>query len=522
MKKDDFSGVDFYFYPPRWDTKRYSLENLRAFSKKFKLNEALCLIGKVSFSMFEKHEVYRLINNVPVQEHVLLYLSKCLIENSNDYRNRIMTPKDLAKACDMYLRLEDPIETDGNGTSFLVRMSTQQSDAQHEMRYLLPRTLLIYKELWQTVKESQKLNVSDKISEVSGLQIEELLAIGLGYSMKSVAGYLYPFRVPDSENEVMKRIFTKENQRKFLSWLSCDYNAFREYAKRKGINRPGYERFYFNPLVRYPMIKPDRNPVPDKESLFIVPVTRLIFERITRGLYFELSDHFQGSDGSNPFRTSFGYVFQEYIGWLIRNSIECAEIQREFSYRKGTKHTSDWLIIKDETCVLIEVKQSSIHLESRLLGQSSTLERDLAKTVARGVRQMWLFNSDVNRNLDPELRTLSGIEKVERLIITYDQVFFENSIIKDTVEDILLKDGVVLPDGFHYHIISVEEFEYVLESYGNDLYGFLLEKRSSPELYRKDFRVYFRYKNPNGEFKNKYLDKKFDEFVGVISEKEST
>ncbi|NJL58978.1 MAG: hypothetical protein HC887_04315 [Desulfobacteraceae bacterium] len=59
-----------------------------------------------------------------------------------------MNYDDLLKICDMYLGLPDPIEDDLDAESCLIRLGTQQFDYQRQKITLLPRTLLMYKQLW--------------------------------------------------------------------------------------------------------------------------------------------------------------------------------------------------------------------------------------------------------------------------------------------------------------------------------------------------------------------------------------
>jgi hypothetical protein len=89
---------------------------------------------------------------------VLAYLSMRLIESSDDDRSKDMTVDDLLKAIDMYLGLPDPFQEDSdNLQGFLIRFGASQLDYAREARHLLPRTLIIYENLWTKSEIAIKL-----------------------------------------------------------------------------------------------------------------------------------------------------------------------------------------------------------------------------------------------------------------------------------------------------------------------------------------------------------------------------
>src|ERR1700687_787548 len=98
--------------------RSYSPDDIGNFLKKFELYQALRLIGVVSCEFASKQDA-------PVNDGVLAYLAMRLIESSNDYRRETMSRADLGKAVDMYWGLTDPIASDQNSTSCLLRFGNQ-------------------------------------------------------------------------------------------------------------------------------------------------------------------------------------------------------------------------------------------------------------------------------------------------------------------------------------------------------------------------------------------------------------
>jgi len=339
----------------------YSPEDIEGFLKRFQLHEALKLIGQLSQEwFFGKTPATKVIGGTPVACYVLAYLAMRSIESSNDYRKNVMTVPDMLKAVDMYWGLPDPIEVESGDSSesCLLRIAFNQFEYNRPIHYLLPRTFAIYRDVWPRVPNT--IPVGGVIEQISGLKIEEVLIMAYAFSKRAQGGFfrLYPDSLTTDPR--IKDIFTLEKQQSFVNWMARGYREFREESKaeRKKLPSSYYEKFRFNPLVKYPVIKPDRNPVPGEPPVYLLPVARLLLDKVTRGLYFELSDHFQGPDKINPFRNSFGFVFQEYVGELLRDAIGKDVVFPERKYGKGNKDSTDWVIACGDRCILVEVKQS--------------------------------------------------------------------------------------------------------------------------------------------------------------------
>ena len=106
----NIAGKPIITYTPR-GSKRYSSDDIGNYLSKFKLCDALKLIGELSYQISWDKKVY-LIGNIPVNNSILSYLAMRLIERSNDYRSKDMTNKNLLTAVDMYFGLPELTEKD--------------------------------------------------------------------------------------------------------------------------------------------------------------------------------------------------------------------------------------------------------------------------------------------------------------------------------------------------------------------------------------------------------------------------
>lgn len=507
-------------YTPRGG-KSYSSGDIEDFLKRFQLHEALKLVGAISHAWFLKQEQPDvLVHGVPISDCVLAYVAMRLIESANDYRKYVMSFNDLLKVADMYWGLPDPIETEEgqNPDSCLMRVVSNQFDYQRPLRNLLQRTFAIYRDLWPRVQNV--LPVRNTIESISGLDIEELLVLCFAFTNRASNGFfrLYPENLTTDRR--ISHIFTQEKQQRFVDWISRNYREFREQSKAelKKVPAPSYEKYRLNPLVKLPAIRTDRNPKPGEPPVYLVPIPRLLVERVTRGLYFELSDHFMGPDKGNPFRTSFGLVFQEYVGELLREAFGKASVLPELKYGKGKQKvdSTDWFVLKENRCILIEAKQSSIYLNAKSWGDLEAIRDDLSKTVGKGVKQLWRTEQALRSNAFKEFGHLSHVKEFERLVVTHDRPYFTNSILRDQVRERFRQEGAKVPDDYHWHLITIDELEDVLGMRDFTLFDVLKAKRLDPIDDTADFNEYLREKYNDKYAPNPYLERIHQEFFGRL------
>lgn len=509
-KATDLIGKNLLIYNPKGGMK-YSANEIGTYLKRFSLHEALRLIGEISYTIRNKSS-WTNVRGIPISDSILAYIAMRLIENSNDYRSGKMTIDDLSKACDMYFGLPDPIENNLDAQACLIRLGSVQFDYDREERNLLPRTLLIYRDLWSRFAQSSKVDIESALRNISGLSLGEILIFALAFTGASKRGFFRIYEDRQRTTPRLRTLFAREKQIAFVNWIACGYSEFREKAKLPNIPSRFHEKFRFNPMAKKPLIIPDRNPKPGLPQVYIVPIHRLLFERVTRGLYFELSEFFMEDGKRNVFRTSFGYVFQEYVGNLLKNCIRNADVLSEWKYAKSQRDTSDWIVLQNKQAIFVEVKQSCLYLKAKNWADIKDVRRDLTQTIASGVKQLLSFEKDVQSRKYPELGKLANTLEIERLIVTHDRSYYVNSILRDMVKKILVEQNHIVPEDYHWHTISVEELEYALGIHGTSFFDFLKLKRLEPSSDMMDFRDYLAITSPESEFSNSYLDKISDNF----------
>ena len=232
------------------------------------------------------------------------------------------------------------------------------------------------------------------------------------------------------------------------------------------------------------------------------------------GLYFALSNHFRKSTGGQSFRNAFGVVFQEYVGFLLKQSLGEENVIAEWKYvhRKDEKATPDWIVICKGRGVLIEVKQAGLYLESKKWANDQEIEKDLKRNIGKGAIQMYKFQNDVKNNICKLPTALENIEITERLVVTIDRSYYLNSILRDEIKRIY-KPKL---DNYHWHTIAVEELEYLLGYAETDFAEVLQKKRCDAEYDKMDFKEYgwqlSQLSNRESSLHNPYLDSTFQQF----------
>ena len=511
-------GKNIFTYIPKGN-KSYTHEDISQHLKKYKLCDALQLIGQVAFKVFQRTERTPVYKGIPITLGILAYLAMHLVEDSNDYRSSDMKEEDLLKAIDMYYGLAEPFTTNGeNPLGCLLRAGASQFDYDRELRHTIPRTWIIYQQIWPQMKESEGVDISAALQSSIGLSLHEILVLSFTFFSTAYKGYLQVIEDLEQFPEPLRKILSLEKQQAFLDWISCSYQDFRVLSRSDTLPSSEYEHFRFNPFYIKPALTPDRSPKQGIEPVYITPVPTLINYRATNGLYFSLSDHFRSSTGTQAFRNAFGYVFQEYVGTLLRQAFGDENVIAEWKYanKKEQKDTPDWIVICNGRAVLIEVKQSGLYLPAKKWANEKDIQKDLKHTIGKGAFQMWKFISDLDSGVCEPPEPLRGTEIVEKLVVTFDRSYFVNSIIRDEIRRLY----PALPTNYHWHTIAIEELEYVLGRTESSFTDFLEKKRCDTKYDEMDFRDYHaRVRAESGnknQTKNAYLDSVFEAFFSGL------
>lgn len=516
-----------------------TVTELRDFLRRFQCSDILRILGAAGEQVEDApDDIVMTIGNEAMPAHAIPYLALLAIEESSDLvpptwgfcslllgpsgrqmvrfvRETGMTTPDVERAVQLSHNLRDPIsvEADGDGDAGLecaLRMANAQFLHQGPLNYLLPRTLLLYRDIWPRVEKANAVSPCDDLARLTGLQLEQILLLGKAFFAWTKGGFFRPCRADQlAEGGKLASFLTPDAQARFLDWISADYDTIRSKAAKFVPRDAEYDPYRFNPLIEHPIVRPQIQPLgetTDSQRIYLLPCRRLLLTRVTSGLYHDLANAHAGAASENPFRTAFGHVFQQYVGDLLKAAFG-AKVREEWPYDNGVD-TPDWFVVEGDTVVVIEVKQSAQFLASKMWGHLDDLRKDLRKTLGHAMSQLHRFDSALARRA-PGLESLSHIRGIERLIVSYDEISWANWVLRDVAREV---SGV--PADFTAHFASVHDLERMLSHcWQGSLFGLLERKRLGDDGQAEmDFHDWLTIKlDPEGQARNPFLEAKLDE-----------
>jgi hypothetical protein len=431
---------------------------LRNQLKRYRLDHALQLISRLAIvranrsfqeQLTEEQRDYLFSLVLP---HQLPYIAKALIQLSNDYRAAEMRTVDYFTCARLYnsaqgLELDDVRSSDDMELMFL-RMQHQQFPYQRRQWPDFPRTLALYQDVASRSPFTQEFNIPDAFKTLTGLSVERFMSCGLGLWGKAIVARHANFE-PWTRTHLEPDSQPMLDTDRFLATVVADYKLFRDSCSRFAPTNDRFEFYALNPLELYPIIRTDR-------SGLVIPVPEQVLSRVTIGLYYQLLDAY-GIDFTN----TFGLVFQEYVGELLRWVWGNGQLYSEFRYgrRKDQQDSIDWILVEDDTAVLIECKITRLSMQSKVLADPSQLEADVQKLLVRAVKQLHRFIKNVRSHV-AGLESFSDISSFVPVVVVLDPFHGANSPpIRKLVESELRRDAI---ENFEYQVISVDELEPAL------------------------------------------------------------
>jgi hypothetical protein len=384
----------------------------------------------------------------------------------------------------------------------LMKLGYRQFRYQEPLFNLLARSCYIYFELWNNVPKASDLNVLEEIKNIIGVPYHVAIAFVMAL-VGNKDGYFFPY----SKKELLAFGYAlgeelDENCHvRFLKWCSSEYKTYHDH------------RSFLNPLYLFPIIDTKTKPRNDLENVFIIASYINLYHKITTGIYYCLIDKFNYGSAKNVFKEKYGYVFESYVGILLKEHLKEWTIVPEIRYKKGKNFIDsvDWLVMKNDKLLLIEVKQSSVFLKSKMLAKLDIIKQDLKKTLIKAVKQLERTYTDIKLKSFPELSQFFDVNEIRMLIVTNDPFYNANSIGKKLIAEEIHKID------FDYDIINICEFETLLDNQlkSESLFDILSYKNLTQK--EMDFKEYILEMYPNGigqmHFLKIYYDKYFSRFT---------
>lgn len=450
--------------------------------------------------------------NIHVAQFELAFLAKMAILHSNDYRSGHITPTELLRLANNVLHIADisaqhtPQNLD-DVHSVLIRLAYEQFPLGHT-GFLLPRTLYLYDEANTLAKQRvMSIDPAAEFEKLLGMTVQQFAQVGACiFAWVQDNPLIHARNLTQTPEENLKPILTDAAVNRVLDILSLDYQGFREEARRHKATEPGLERYEFNPLWDYPIVRL-------RNGSFCVPVPRILLHRITRGIDFSLRKHFQGQGKENPFATVFGISFEEYVGLLLRSSFGDSSVYGEPKYGKEEKRGPDWTVVLGDEALVIECRSGLVRHETKEIADIESVLQDLRRLVANTISKLPSKLEDL-RNGKTGI-DVSNVKKFHLMVVLYDKLNpygAWNTYIRNEVTD--------LPEGFFYTVLPIDNFEDLCALTEHVSAPVLLEEwRMGAAKFYSDISLFISEKSSQlgiGNLINPMLKTKLDHFFGQI------
>ena len=296
-----------------------------------------------------------------------------------------------------------------------------------------------------------------------------------------------------------------------MEYLSASYDDYKQLAS---------DSVSINPLYQKPIIKFD-----DKRfGKYTCPNLSIFLEKCWNGLFYDAEKYYKENLQKNPndtIREIFGYIFEEYIGILIKETLSNATIYPEITYikKKNQFHFFDWIIEieRNETreYYLIEVKSSEVPNRYCYDEQlNNYYKQDVIKRINKGIQKL----SDIE-NVE-ELSFLKG-KKIYPIFIFKDLPFVNSTVINDLLiscsED--YQELCTKIKNNELYIFNVDSFENFIEMMKDETFNIEWLFNGQKDKPNENLNSIMQKKYGSTLLRNSYLETIFNEiFKSLIPE----
>lgn len=443
----------------------------------------------------------------------LAFLVKIAILESNDHRAGTVSQSELLRIANNVSHIEDistrsAIESQHDLNSILIRFAYEQFPLQRLGGFLLARALYLYGEASELANpRGISIDPLAEFEKLVGMSVKQFVQVGACiYSLALDHPTIQVSNLTETSEETLKPILAHTPVTKVLNSLSLDYSGFRGEALKHRAAEPYLEKYEFNPLWEYPIVRLH-------DGSFCVPVPKILFHRITRGIDFYLRKALRGPEGANPFATAFGTVFEEYVGLQLKRTFGEELVHPEPRYGRPEQRGPDWIVVLGDECLVLECRSGLIRQETKQAADIELVLADLRKLVTDAVSKLPSKIEDLRGGKAGV--EVSEVRTFHPMVVIYDELIpygawhsYINAAVKND-----------LPADFKYYVLSIEDFE--------SLCG-LLEYMSLSELltewtkrateFYDDLGLFLdeQTKKVGAKRRNPMLADRFDEFFGEI------
>lgn len=389
---------------------------------------------------------------VHVTQFDLAFLAKLSVVHSSDLRSKAIDANGLFALIALCGYLDEAFLHQGQDKfalwSFLIRTGWLQFPAQSGIGHLLPR----YYAMLRVANDSlgdRRFDVPSAWEELSGLSLEDYVATGLVlWARAQRPGF---FQIRDLQGPQLgdlQHLTTDERLDSVMSLAGADYEEFRTLQSQYAVGDPLYAKTEFNVLVKRPLIQ-----VPKRG--WIAPIPRLLLERITSGIFFDLADAFRDEGSRNEFLEFFGTLFEAYAGQLLRAGWGEENVSPEPRYGMPERRGPDWTVVEGERVLLFECRSSRLRLPTKAVATEDHIRKDIRRVFVDPLKKYPGKIADLTSG-----RTgikLPNAPQFYPCVAVSEKIYWEH-VYRDVIDQELKRENVAALD---YYLIDVDQLELV-------------------------------------------------------------
>ena len=443
-----------------------TVNDLDRFLKNYKLFPALIRIAHFSNELCRNSNVSA---DFPLTRHGrtykqtitqwgLFFIANRLILCSNDGRSSNFEYQDLLQANQIFNELKEPLLEDGDLLGFMGRISHEQFWWQDRYMYNFSRNYIILVELHDKFKNEIKVDLDKVFYENFNLTIKEFLITAFIIFAKSqINPYFTLEDLHDIQITELDTILKVAKINSFIKLVSASYSQIRElyYESNKMILPvvlPNFERYAFNPLLTYPLVKCDLSFNQSRHNL-VVTNSVVFLKKFMDGVYWLLRDLYSESN-SRDFLQSFGDLFEIYVGEILKRYFGEHKVINLNDYRelktnnKKQSKIADWLIDIDDSILIFECKSQLLPMKVKQTFNKKFLDDWSIDAFQKGAKQLESTVQLLQKDQDYQEKKF-----LKFIVFNEDLYLGENRIFKDLIISNIPKENS------DFYIITIKELE---------------------------------------------------------------
>ncbi len=349
---------------------------------------------------------------------VLSEVARVSLLHGNEHR-AAATMHDLSECCAAYQALADPElgrgNSEGSASGFFLRISSEQFPYQPDPFHDLARTVALFEQT-QTTRRLRVLSDPMWPQHVLGCTLPEYVGVGLLLYVaadKNEGRFSIDWLEQPNFEPIVAKVPAQTIRRVITDHFSTSRVAFRRMQPPQLLPAQ-YRRFSYNPLLSRPLLE-------GIGETLLMPVPSLVVHKVAPlGIYHTCIERL-----GNAFAEDVGALFEAYVGRQLQ-LIPRGKVLSAVTYGRHNQETVDWIVVFEDTVLLVEVK-SVRPTEPVRLGTKGAAE-EIQRMLSRS-REQLKRTAELIRAGHPALSEVPAHLPMVALTVTMESFHVVNSTL---------------------------------------------------------------------------------------------